>query len=137
MDSYGGYAMNTVPQELNWVEIRATCSAPQVFKELQTGIEGDVIAANKADTMPGPFVTTLTRGGHAIIVSVENEVGPRIVFYCTNGLIVATDEKRNLKVVVAPALNDAGRRVLKLEDGTELEQWQFRKKTLEGFFFGD
>ena len=34
-------------------------------------------------------------------------------------------------------LNREGRCILKLEDGTELEQWQFRKKALEGLFFGD
>ena len=34
-------------------------------------------------------------------------------------------------------LNNEGRCMLKLEDGTELEQWQFRKKALQKHFFGD
>lgn len=128
--------MYDVPVELNWVEKRAACSAVQVFKELQTGIECDVAAANKAETMPGPFMTTLTPDGNAFIVSMKHENGPRIVFNFANDRIQVKDERRNLKVTASLTLNNSGRCVLKI-DGAELEQWQFRKIALESFFFGD
>lgn len=129
--------MSTIPPELNWVEKRASCSAAQIFKELQFGIESDVVAANNANTISGPFMTTLTPDGCTFIVSLKNEVGPRIVFYCTQGRIEAKDEKRNIKISASLALSDVGRCVLRIENEGDLEQWQFRKRVLENFFFGD
>jgi hypothetical protein len=38
---------------------------------------------------------------------------------------------------VRVGLNEEGRCILRMEDETKLEQWQFRKKALEGLFFGD
>jgi len=38
--------------------------------------------------------------------------------------------------VATVGLNDEGRCILRLEDMTELEQWQFRKRALESLFFG-
>jgi hypothetical protein len=41
---------------------------------------------------------------------------------------------------VRVGLNDEGRCLLRHQDGetvTELEQWQFRKRALEGLFLGD
>jgi hypothetical protein len=128
--------MSTIPQELDWVSKRAGCSAVQIFKELQSGIESDVVAANKANTALGPFITALTPDGFAFIVSVKDEVGPRVVFYYANERIEVKDEKRNLKFFASLALNSSGRCVLRV-DGEELEQWQFRKKALECLFFGD
>lgn len=129
-------SLTTVPFDLNWVEKRAACSTVQVFKELQIGIEGDVEAANKAHTIPGPFVPTPTPDGKAFVVSVKNEVSPRIVFYFANDCIEVKDERRNLKISASLALNNYGRCVLRV-DGEELEQWQFRKLALESFIFGD
>lgn len=129
-------SINNIPQELNWVEKRAACSTVQVFKELQSGIEGDVAAANKANTTPGPLITTPTPDGLAFVVSVKNEVGPRIVFYFASDHIEVKDERHNLKIVASLTLNSNGRCVLKV-DGAELEQWQFRKIALESYFFGD
>jgi hypothetical protein len=95
-----------------------------------------VVAANKANTALGPFITALTPDGFAFIVSVKDEVGPRVVFYYANERIEVKDEKRNLKFFASLALNSSGRCVLRV-DGEELEQWQFRKKALECLFFGD
>ena len=125
-----------IPERLDWVEKRAACSAAQVFKELQIEIEGDVAAANKANTLPGPFMATVTPDGHTLIVSFKNEVGPRIVFFVANSQIQVKDEKRNQKITASLTLNLNGRCVLKV-DGVELEKWQFRKVVLEDFFFGE
>ena len=50
-------------------------------------------------------------------ISVEEDWGSKKKWYATVGL------------------NDEGRCVLRLEDGTELEPWQFRKRALEDLFF--
>lgn len=127
--------MNEVPTELNWVEKRAACSAAQVFKDLHSEIERDVAVANEVNTIPGPFMVSAGTGG-AVIVSVKNEVGPRIVFYFGNDRIEVKDERSNVKIVASPTLNNSGRCVLKVE-GVELEQWQFRKMVLETYLFGE
>jgi hypothetical protein len=51
--------------------------------------------------------------------------------------IVVKEEWRKKTWSVAIGLNNEGRCTLRLDDGTELEQWQFRKMALSGLFFGD
>lgn len=131
--------MSTIPPELNWVQKRASCSAEQVFRELQAGIENDIAAANQVRRLAPDmrFDSRLTDNGRVFVVAQMGVTGPRVVFFIHSGSIEARDEANQTRHVVSLMLNDEGRCKLKLEDGRELEQWQFRKLALEGLFFGD
>lgn len=134
--------MSTIPQELNWVQKRAECSAAKVFRELQGGIENDVAAANEAKRLAGRFfpdtrlASQLTADGKVFVVAQINIAGPRVVFILGDGMIEARNEVEGIRWTATLTLNDEGRCKLKLDDGRELEQWQFRKLALESLFFG-
>lgn len=132
--------MSTVPQELNWVEKRAACSTAQAFNQLRSSIKNDVALLNSINKLPSDqqFVVETGSNGYALCVA---HLGPTV------GRTVDIDLVENRIVVrhggkppdwwVEAKLNSEGRCILRLENETELEQWQFRKKALEGLFFGD
>jgi hypothetical protein len=131
--------MTEIPQELDWVEQRAACSAEQIFKELQMGIENDVSSMNAVDPDNEHFVAQLTSDGKVLIVAND---GPwskgRVKLFAVAGKIEVRDEIAQTEWSAKVVFSDDGRCRLRLvEDGRELEQWQFRKKALEGLFFGD
>ena len=61
----------------------------------------------------------------------------RVIITVSEDSIDIDDEINRVEWSVTVGLNDEGRCILKLKDGTELEQWQFRKKALESLFFGE
>jgi len=125
---------HNIPHELDWVERRAACSAVEVFRQLQTGIENDIAFINKR---PGgdAFRATLTSDGRTFVIASMSNLGPRVVLFYAHEKIEIRDELTKRNTVARLTLNDAGRCVLKV-DGRELEQWQFRKLALENLFFG-
>ncbi len=130
--------MSTVPLELNWVEKRVACSAEQLFKEIQTGIENDIASMNAIPPSEGNFVAQLTSDGKVLVVAHN---GPwskgRVKLFVQSGKIEVRNEITQTQWWAAVIFSDEGRCRLRLEDGRELEQWQFRKKALESLFFGD
>jgi hypothetical protein len=133
--------MNTIPQELNWVEKRAACNVAQVFNQLCEGVISDVSAINVASGLDSTacFSANLLTGGTTIVVGQASRL-PRIVTrigVVDNQIVVARHPSNESDWAVTVGLNNEGRCILRLDDGTELEQWQFRKKALESLFFGD
>lgn len=133
--------MSTIPQELNWVEKRATCTVAKVFNQLCDGIRDDVAVFNSVFrlTETDHFQADMHSSGTTIIVGCPNKV-PRLrvfVGIIEEKQIAVTQEWDGKKWSATIGLNNEGRCTLRLEDGTELEQWQFRKKALEALFFGD
>ena len=129
---------NPIPQELNWVGKRAACTVAQTFKEVLIGINNDVEAINAARNIPveSRFSADLTTKGTTVGVGQH---GPFRAGRVMIGIVGETIEVRDGVTqpwTVTVSLNNEGRCTLKLEDGTELEQWQFRKKALESLFFG-
>jgi len=129
--------MKNVPQQLDWVDKRAACTIAAVFNQLCDGILADVEAFNlaaKIDT----FQANLLSSGTTMVVGNPTRI-PRVVVrvgIVDNRIEVQSDlEKSFWRVNIG--LNDEGRCILRLEGGSEMEQWQFRKKALEGLFFGD
>lgn len=130
--------MSTVPQELNWVEKRAACTAERIFPQLVAGITEDVKVRNAAGT-DTQFAAQLTSTQRVLVIG---EIGTwarreKVRIFPNDGKIGVQDEITNMKFSAEVFLNDEGRCKLKMEDGTELEQWQFRRKALEPLFFGD
>jgi hypothetical protein len=131
--------MSTIPRQLDWVTRRADCTVAKVFNELCDAIRDDVIAVNSTKGLhENPFRAELHSTGTMIHIGQANNIPRKVVAIgVTQDQIVADQEwngGETWKVTVG--LNDEGRCTLRLEDGTELEQWQFRKRALEPLFFG-
>lgn len=132
--------MRTVPQELNWVEKRVACSIGQVFKELRMGIANDLATLNTVLKLAreNQFAARGSEDGAAIAVEQLGTLPrPCVWIKFMEDALEVRDEAKGKVWSAKAKLNPEGRCVLALEDGTELEQWQFRKKALEGLFFGD
>ena len=131
---------NRIPTELNWVEARASCTTARMFHELCEGCMVDVAVINSVRKLPPDesFQFSALEGGTTFVVG-QLEREPRIVTRVgiVGDMIVVSDQPaRGPDWFARVALNNEGRCILRLEDGTELEQWQFRKLALEDLLFG-
>ncbi len=131
--------MNTVPQELNWVEKRAACTVGQMFNKLCNDFEGDVSAINTVRKLSdnNRFCINPVGDGSTIVIGQPSRF-PRVVVKIgvVENEIEVQDGATRSAWRVGIGLNNEGRCTLRLNESTELEQWQFRKKALEGLFFG-
>ncbi|MGC2246114.1 MAG: hypothetical protein WA609_05895 [Terriglobales bacterium] len=131
---------NNIPRELNWVEKRAACTAAQIFNELCSGIDNDVSAINAARELPdgNRFGADMMQTGRAVAVG-QYGAAPRkrVIVELSGQEIKVHDDATQSRWCATVALNDEGRCILKLEDGSEIEQWHFRKKALQALFFGE
>jgi hypothetical protein len=130
-------SMATVPQELDWVKARATCSVLRAFNELRLGVEEDVKAANAtprpSELPPLSFgVRSNTVGDYFIVFQQEN-AGARVEFNCQVDRMTIKNQNEEFSVTLT--LNKEGRCKLRVDDGEELEQWQVRRIALEKLFF--
>jgi hypothetical protein len=132
--------MNTVPQELDWVDKRAACTVEAVFNQLCDKIVEDVEAINAAHKLPDldSFLASPHSDGTTMFVGQPNRTPRKRLAIGIVGKRFQVKQEWDGKTWEASiGLNNEGRCILRLDDGTELEQWQFRKKALEGLFFGD
>lgn len=137
--------MSTVPTDLNWVEKRAECTTATVFNQLCDGIMSDVEAINSAKDLSefDRFGADMHSSGTTIFVGRPNRI-PRVrlaIGIINDEIAVQQEWAGGLKWSASVGLNDEGRCILKVKDDAgkdiELEQWQFRKRALEGLFFGE
>jgi hypothetical protein len=132
--------MSTPPQTLNWVEKRAACTIATVFNELCDGVENDVLVFNtvKALSEQDQYRADMNQGGNAIVVAQPTRIPrKRVIIRADQSEIVVLQEwNGGEQWSTTVGLNDEGRCTLRLSDQTEIEQWQFRKRALEGLFFG-
>lgn len=130
--------MNIIPQELNWVERRVACTVATVFNELRTGIESDIAAINATKPLSEQFSANPLQSGMGIVIGQPRRVpNRRVLVALSDHNIEVRHEAKGTNWSAIVGLNNEGRCILRLEDGAELEQWQFRKRALEGLFFGD
>jgi hypothetical protein len=129
--------MSTIPQELNWVEKRAGCNIVEVFNRLCMEIANDIIAINGIKYKEFYFKQESLSDGTIVIGQPNRTPRLTVAIGIVDQKIVVVDQATADRWSVRVGLNNEGRCTLKLEDGTELEQWQFRKKALEELFFGD
>jgi hypothetical protein len=134
--------MNNIPQELDWVKKRADCTIAKVFNQICDGISDDARAVNSARGLAGDsqFLAEMAGEGTAMFVAQPNRIPrTRVIVRLDSATIVVERERQYQREAweVTVGLNNEGRCILRLDEGTELEQWQFRKKALEGLFFGD
>ena len=129
--------MSTIPQDLNWVEKRAACKIAEVFHALCIEIANDIIAINGIKYKELYFKQESLRDGTIVIGQPNGAPMLTVSIGIINQQITVQDQATPDRWSVRVGLNNEGRCTLKLEDGTELEHWQFRKKALEELFFGD
>ena len=130
--------MGTIPQQLNWVERRAACTVAKVFSELCDAIEDDVFQVNTIMGNKGDDVILAQFHPARTMIYVGSTRMPRakaMIGIDQNRISVRQEWSGGEQWSVTVGLNDEGRCTLRLEDGKELEQWQFRKRALEGLFF--
>jgi hypothetical protein len=128
--------MSTTPQEFDWVKARAACTADTVFLQLAAGIEADINTRNAASSET-QFAAALATGGKLLVIGETGQWArrERIRILPENGRIEVRDEARKFAISAEVFLNDEGRCKLRLDDGKELEQWQFRRMVLESYLF--
>lgn len=133
-------ASNPIPFNLNWVQERAKCSLPNIFKQLEIGAGEDI------KTLEALFPGDTARWGlvqgknHFSVTLVLDPIRPFITdaidFELEKDEIVIKNGERTL-FKARITLNHAGQCRLKTEDdGPELELWQVRRMALEKLFFG-
>ena len=134
--------MNNIPQDLNWVKVRAACSVATVFSELFHGIQQDVQEANQLEqeTFPGypkveKFFVKPNELGNFFVVWENGNPLTEVKFRRDKDRIVVSGYKFGTDITLT--LDDMGRCKLRVNTEDEaLEQWQVRKRLLEALFFG-
>jgi hypothetical protein len=129
-----------VPQELEWVKVRAECTLRRILKRLRDEIMLDVAQRNQ-------YLTDSQKDGHigfeleddeakGEFLVIRNGQGIHVVF--TFGIVgseIYVSDGAGATILKATiGMNDSGRCVLRV-NGCGVETWQFRKKTLEDLFF--
>ena len=129
--------MNGIPQELAWVERRAACNLAEVFHQLCMEIADDIIAINGLRPKELCFKQESLSDGSIVIGQPMRTPRVTVMIGIVDREIMVRNQLKREEWSATVGLNDAGRCVLRLRNGSELETWQFRKKALEELFFGD
>jgi hypothetical protein len=118
------------------VKARAECSLAEVFKALELGVKDDVEKVNSLPSTPmGTKFTPVSYGAKrfSVVCEVNHFPSSSIDFTLSeNEILVGCGPETIFRATLT--LTDSGRCKLKV-NGTELEQWQFRRKALEDLFF--
>jgi hypothetical protein len=129
--------MSDIPRELNWVKERFECSIAIVFQQLKLAIEEDCRTYNVLNQLPPAisYRTVVNPEGNVLMVCHSMDTRRVIKVSVGNSSIQIDNEVTHEKFTVTLTLNDEGR--CKCKIGTEeLEQWQVRRRILEGLFWG-
>ena len=132
--------MTEVPKELNWVEKRAACNIAQAFHQLCLEIGSDIIAINTTkhkDDLFLHFQQDSLQDGSVVIGQPKRTPRVTVMIGIVDQKIMVRNQATQEQWSATVGLNNEGRCVLKLEDSSELETWQFRKKALDALFFLD
>jgi hypothetical protein len=106
-----------------------------VFHQLCIEIQGDIIAINGIKYKELYFQQDSLSDGSIVIGQPKRIPRLTVNIGIVDQQIVVQDQATPDRWAVRVGLNNEGRCVLKLEDGSELETWQFRKKALDALFF--
>lgn len=129
-----------VPEQFGWVQARAGCSLPHIFKELEQGVREDV---EQAQALVPPhyeikFSIAKSSAKRFSAIRVDDPMrgmSRTIDFLCAKDKIEVYDDRDQLLRSASLTLNNEGKCRLLVGD-SELTQWQFRRLTLERLFFG-
>jgi len=122
-----------VPENLDWVAVRAKCSISHVFDSLKDEVQKDVQAQNSLQNHPKFEVKIV--GNSFTVISGDGGGIRAVVFALAGKTIQIKNGDRQILFEAAITLNDTGECKLKV-DNKELESWQVRRRALEELFFG-
>lgn len=123
--------------DFEWVKHRAECSAFEVFRQVQEGVEQDVKQRN--EQLPPPNYKTFkmrtplnpSPDKFGVLCLGEN-INDAVEFSCTaDGKILVVHGDTRIEATVT--LNKE-RKCMLVVKGEEFENWRFRQLVLEGFF---
>ena len=127
-----------ITENSNWIKARAACSVANVFQELASAVEGDIVERNaqrkdgeiaefRFNRMPRGF--SVVRDGPADSKSVE--------FWCDELQVVVTGALgtgvKDIRATLALNRDGQCRFVV---NGDQLAGWEFRMRALDTLFFG-
>jgi hypothetical protein len=128
--------MGTIPQELEWVTAKATCTIEKMFEQLYQEVGDDVAAINSFRKFPEEKGFKVEQSGreYSFTIKRAEAIRPFVKFAIVRDCInISTDaDKKGREYHIT--LNDEGRCKL-TENGEEREQWQVRRAALEPLFF--
>ena len=137
--------MQHIPETLDWVKARSSCSLDAVFGVLREGIDSDIESINGLNRRSLKFYRNTEAPEKKLIVIGERDVGGlsiqmSVVFELKEDRIVVSKRKGNTFAPESsfegiPSLNEKGECLLRVDD-EYFRQWQFRQKGLEELFFG-
>ena len=128
-------------ENFDWVSARDACSVTQMFERLRLAVDEDVkvrqALRKKVDDFGFEQGFEFTTRGSSFSVSRRGiERGRAVVFAIQGRSITVKDESGNLLRLASVTINDDKECVLVVGE-EQLQEWQFRKKSLEAIFFGD
>jgi hypothetical protein len=119
-----------------WVSERAKCTTLLVFKEIEIGVNDDIKEINSLRSKDSlEFRIVSNNNGDCFEVFRDKDAARSIIFRLINDEISISNRSGDLTFSATLALNNKGQCRLNV-NGEELEQWQVRRKALEGLFFG-
>jgi hypothetical protein len=130
------WRMSTIPQELDWVNVRAGCTIEKMFQQLHDAIVEDIKSINQVRNYPDGrgFEVIVSPREYRVTVRRGETIRPYVQFTIEGQNIRVVDDADTVNLSYGIAVGDEGR--CKLTDhGEEREQWQVRKCALEGLFF--
>ncbi|HWE87767.1 MAG TPA: hypothetical protein VG267_22680 [Terracidiphilus sp.] len=123
--------MSEIPQELDWVSVRAACTIEKMFEQLHHGIEEDVRRINQIRKYPEDrgFEVMVSGREFSFTVKRGETLRPFVRFTIEGESIQVADDADTVKLKYGIAVSDEGRCKL-TEHGEDREQWQIRKSAL-------
>jgi len=130
---------SNIPEDLDWVSARGNCHLPDVFKELEHGVRGDIEAVQEFLTNSETKFSVVKAVNYRFSVNrVDDPItsfARSVDFALSKGRITVYDEKDAEMFTATLTLSNEGKCRL-LVNGEQLTQWQFRRMALEKLFFG-
>jgi hypothetical protein len=130
-----------IPQDLDWVGVRAGCTLSDMFRRLRDQIIGDIAIRNDrlketptAQLLQVNF-TLKDSDTAAFIVWREGHACSSVSFVIVGPSLVVMDAKGAHFLEATIGISNEGRCMFRV-DGADVEMWQLRKMALESLFFG-
>ena len=125
----------TSNSDFDWVAVRSTCTASQIFTQLQLGADRDVAARNSTLPANAGFAYTLQSSGSMFSVALNgNRIARMVTFELGAYSVSVRRGDTNETWEVTPTINDNGECRLRMGN-RDYECWQFRKLVLESLLF--
>jgi hypothetical protein len=132
--------MSELPQQFSWVKALSECSVKGIFSALYRGAQADAEEATLArkERFPGynlaPFEVQPNTKGNAFIVMEQGNLATEVRFIlCDDRVAICMHDR---EYAVRPTLDSNGKCKLRIDnEEQELEEWQVRRRALQGLFF--